>query len=93
VLFRMLFRRVLVVFGGMQQMSMRDFGMVGGLFMIAGLGVFGGLAMMRRRVIVMFGSLLVMFVDVMFVNIVSVHCSLPDSRHCRMVDTSSGSMN
>jgi hypothetical protein len=74
-------------------MSMRDFGMVGGFFVIAGLGVLGGLAMMLRRVIVMFSGLLVMFVDVMFVNIVSVHCSLPDSRHCRMLETSSGSMN
>ena len=86
-------RCVVVVLGGVQHVTMSDFGMVRGLLVIAGLGVLGGLAMMLRGMIVVFRGLVMMVVDVMFVNIVTVHCYLPDSRHRRMRETSSGSMN
>jgi hypothetical protein len=82
-----------MVVGSVQRMSMRHFGVMRGFFVISRLGVFRGLAMMLCCPLVVLRGLLMMFMDVVFVNIVTVHCSLPDSRHCRMLETSSGSMN
>jgi len=61
--------------GSMQRMAVRNFGMVRGLFVIAGLVVLGGFAMMFGGMIVMFGGLFVMFVD-----LVAVHRLLPCCR-------------
>ena len=72
------------MFGRMQRMAMRDLGMVRGLFVIAGL-------VMLRSFAMVFGSVLVVMrgLVVMFVNLVTVHRSLPGCRiilaseHCR----------
>jgi hypothetical protein len=63
---------VFVVIIGMQRMAMRDLGVVRGFFVIPGLGVLGGFAMMLRRMLVVLGGLLVMLVD-----FVAVHFHLP----------------
>ena len=57
---------------GMAGMAMRGMGMMSRLLMIAGLVMFGGLAVMLRRVLVMLGGL-VMMLDAL----VSAHVSLP----------------
>jgi len=65
-------RCLFVVLGGMQGVSIRHLGMVGGFFMIAGFGVFCGFAMMLGRMLMMIrGHLMV------FMNIVAVHRRLP----------------
>ena len=56
----------------MQRVTMRDLGMMGGLFRTAGLMVLRGLAMMLGRVLVMLGRLLMVFV-----NVVTAHDALP----------------
>jgi hypothetical protein len=71
------FRGFLVMLGGMQAMPMRHVGMMRGLFVISGLVVLGGFAMVLGRVVVMLRRLLVMFVNVVFVEIVAVHRLLP----------------
>jgi hypothetical protein len=63
----------------MQRVPMGDLGMMGGFFVIAGLVMFRGLAMMLCGVLVMLGRLCVMFVDV-----VAAHCSLPGLYLCRL---------
>jgi hypothetical protein len=70
-------RGFLVMVGSMQVMAMRHLGMVRGLFVISGLVVLGGFAMVLRRMLVMLRGLLVVFVDVVFVEIVAVHRLLP----------------
>jgi hypothetical protein len=72
VLLRVLFRRVFVVLGGVQGMPMGHLGVVRGLFVIAPLVVFGGLAMVLCRVLMVVRSFLVVFMDVM-----TGHCALP----------------
>jgi hypothetical protein len=69
--------RLVVMVIGVQRMSMRDFGVMRGLFVVAGLGMFGGFAMMFGRMLVMLGGLFVMFVNVVLVHIVTVHRRLP----------------
>jgi hypothetical protein len=64
--------RVLVMFGRVQRMPMRDLGMVRGLFVIAGLMMLCRLAMMLGGMIVMIRSMLMMFV-----NVVIAHRRLP----------------
>jgi hypothetical protein len=64
--------RMLMVISRMQRMTVRHFGMMCGLLVIAGFGVLGGLAMMRRRMVVMICRDLVMLMD-----FVTVHCRLP----------------
>jgi hypothetical protein len=71
------FRGFLVMVGRMQVMPMRHLGMVRGLFVIAGLVVLGGFAMMLGCMLVMFRGLLVMFVNIVFVEILAVHRVLP----------------
>jgi hypothetical protein len=46
---------------GMQMMAMRDVGMVGGLFMIAGFMMLGGFSVVLAGFFVVLGGLLVMF--------------------------------
>jgi hypothetical protein len=77
VLHGVLLGRLIVMVIGMQRMSVRDFGMMRGLFVVAGLGMFGGFAMMLGRMLVVLGGLFVMFVDVVFVHIMIVHRRLP----------------
>ena len=67
----MLFRSMFVVLARVHGMPVRCMRMMRGLFVMAGLGVFGGFAMMPCRVIVMLCGLLMVFVD-----IVTFHCSL-----------------
>ena len=73
VLFRVLFRRVLLMFGGVQGMAVGHFGVVRGFFMIAGFVVLRGLAMMLGCFFVMMRSLLVVLMD-----FVGIHWFLPD---------------
>jgi hypothetical protein len=71
VVLGMLLRRMLVVLARMHGMTVRRVRVMRGFFVISGLSVFGGFAVMPCRVIVMLGGLLKMFV-----NLVTVHCSL-----------------
>jgi hypothetical protein len=57
---------------GMAGMAMRGMGMVGRLLVVARLMMFGGLAVMLRRMLVMLGGLVMMF-DAL----VLAHVSLP----------------
>ena len=68
------FCRKLVVLGGMQVMPMGDLGVVRCLFVIAGLVVFSGLAMVFGRMLMVVRGLFVMFM-----NVVTVHRRLPGS--------------
>jgi hypothetical protein len=77
VLHGVLLGRLVVMVVGMQRMSMRDFGVVRGLFMVAGLGMFRGFAMMLGGVLVMLGGLFMMLVNLVFMHIVTVHRRLP----------------
>ena len=74
VLFRVLFRRVLVVFGGMQRMPMGHLGVVRRLFVIAGFVVLRGLAMVLGCFLVVMRGLLMMLMD-----FVAIHWFLPGS--------------
>jgi hypothetical protein len=65
-------RCVLVVLGGVQVMTMRHFGVMRRLFVVSGLVVLGGFAMVLGRVLVVVRGLVMMFV-----NVVIVHRSLP----------------
>jgi hypothetical protein len=89
VLHGVLLGRLVVMVVGMQRMSTRHFGVMRGLFVVAGLGMFGGFAMMLGRMIVMLGGLFVMLVDVVFVHIVTVHRRLPACGwwQCRSIAT------
>ncbi len=74
-----LLRRVLVMFGGVQGMAVRDLGMMRCLLVIAGAMVFGGFAMMLGRMVMMMRRFFVMFMD-----LVAVHGWLPplvESQH------------
>jgi hypothetical protein len=71
-MFGVLLRGVAVVLVGMQRMTVGGVGVMSGLLVIAGLGVLRSFAMMLGGVLVMLGGLLVMFV-----NLVTVHRSLP----------------
>jgi hypothetical protein len=73
----MQFRRLMVMLGGPQMMPVRDLGMVRGLFVIAGLVMFGGFTVVLGGVVVMVRGMFVMFVDVVFVQILAVHRLLP----------------
>jgi hypothetical protein len=68
VLVGVLLRSVLVVLGGMQRMAVGYFGMMGGLLVIARLGVLGGFPMVLGRMLVMVRGELVMFVNVMVIH-------------------------
>jgi hypothetical protein len=72
VLIGVLLRSMLVMLGGVQRMAVGHFGVVRRLFVIAGLGVLGGFAMMLGRMLMMVRGMLVMFVNVM-----AVHRRLP----------------
>jgi hypothetical protein len=63
VLIGVLFRGVLVVFGGMQGMPMGHFGVVRRLFVIAGFVVLRGLAMVLGCFLVVMRGLLMMLMD------------------------------
>lgn len=65
MLIGVLLRSVLVVLGGMQRMAVGYFGVMGGLLVIARLGVLGSFAMVLGRMLVMVRGGLVMFVNVM----------------------------
>jgi hypothetical protein len=76
VLVGMLFRCMLVVFGGMKRMAMRHLRMMRRFFVIPGLGVLCRLAVMLGGLLVMFRRLLVMVVDIM-----AFHSALPTLKH------------
>ena len=77
MLFRVHLRRVLMMVGGMQVMPVSNLGMMRRLLVIARLMVLGGFAMVFGRMLVMVRSLFVMFVNVVLVQILVVHRSLP----------------
>jgi predicted alpha/beta hydrolase len=77
VLHGVLLRSLVVMVIGMQRVPMRDLGMMCGLFVVAGFGMFGSFAVMLGRVIVMLGGLFVMLVNVVFMHIVTIHRRLP----------------
>ena len=64
--------RLVMMMLGMAGMAMRGMGMVSRLLMVAGLVVFGGFAVMLRRMLVMLGGLMMVF-D----TLVCAHVSLP----------------
>jgi hypothetical protein len=64
VLIGVLLRSVLVVLGGMQRTAVGYFRVMGGLLVIARLGVLGSFAMVLGRMLVMVRGELVMFVNV-----------------------------
>lgn len=68
-----LLRRVFVVLVGVQGMPVRDAGMMRGLFVVARLVMLRRFAMVLGRMFVMVRGMLVMLV-----NLVIVHCRLPD---------------
>lgn len=68
MVFRVHFRSMFVMIGGMQRVSMGDLGMVRGLFVVPCPMVFCGFAMMFGGMLVMFGRLVVMVVDVVAVH-------------------------
>jgi hypothetical protein len=72
VLIGVLLRSMLVMLGGVQRMAVGHFGVVRGLFVVAGLGVLGGFTMVLGCVLVV-----VRGEFVMFVNVMTVHCRLP----------------
>jgi hypothetical protein len=74
VLFRVLFRRVFVMFGGVQGMAVGHLGVVRRLFVIAGFVVLRGLAMVLGCLLVVMRSLLMMLMD-----FVAIHWLLPGS--------------
>jgi hypothetical protein len=59
---------MLMVLSGVKRMAMCDFGVMSGLFMMAGLGVLGRFSMMLCGVFVMVGRLVVMFVNRMLIH-------------------------
>jgi hypothetical protein len=63
VLIRVQLRRFFVMLGGMQVMTVSDLGMVRGLFVIAGFVVLGGFTVVLCCMLVVIGSVLVVFVD------------------------------
>jgi hypothetical protein len=73
---------MIVMIGGMQRMPMSNLGMVRGFFVITGLGVLGGLAMVLCCMLVVVRSLFMVLV-----NVVTVHCRLPVSGfgQCRSI--------
>jgi hypothetical protein len=74
VLFGVLFRRVFVMFGGMQGMAVGHLGVVRGFLVIAGFVMLCGLAMVLGCFFVVMRSLLVMLMD-----FVAIHGTLPGS--------------
>jgi hypothetical protein len=63
-MFRVHFRRVVMVIGGMQRMAVSDLRMVGCFFVVPGLVVLRRFVMMLRRLFVVMRGLLVMLVNV-----------------------------
>ena len=74
MLFRVFFRRVLVVFGCMQGMAVGHLGVVRGFLMMAGFMVLRGLAMVLGGFLVVVRRLLMMLM-----NFVAIHWLLPGS--------------
>lgn len=60
------FGSVFVMLGRVQRMSVRDFGVVRGFFVMPGLVVLCCFAVVLRRLVVVMGGLLVMLVNVVF---------------------------
>jgi hypothetical protein len=77
VLIRTQLRCVLIVVGGMQVMPVSNFGMMRCFLVIARLVVLGGFTMVFRSMLVVVRGLFVMFVNVVLVQILVVHRSLP----------------
>jgi hypothetical protein len=67
------FRRMPMVLAGVQGMPVRYFRMMRGFFVISGLVMFGGLAMMLRGVLVMLRGLFMMLMNI----VLTVHLGLP----------------
>ena len=63
-MFRVLFRSVVMMIGGVQRMAVRDFRVMRGLFVMPGLVMLCRLAVMFRRFVVVMRGFLVMLVDV-----------------------------
>jgi len=63
-MFRVLFGSVVVMIGGVQRMAMGDFRVVRRFFVMPGLMVLCGFAMMLCRFVVMVSGFFMMFVDV-----------------------------
>ena len=73
MLFRVLPRGIVLVFGGFEVMTECDPSMMRGLFMISRFVMLGGLAMMFGGLVIVLRCLLVMLV-----NLVLCHSDLPD---------------
>ena len=66
VLVGVFFRRMFVVFGGVQMMAMRNLGVMRRLFMIASFVMFCRLAMVFRGLVMMVCRLLMVLMDLVF---------------------------
>jgi hypothetical protein len=77
VRFRVQLGGILMMLGGMQMVAVRDFRVMGGLFVFAGLVVLGSLAMMLGRLLVVMRGFFVVLVDIAVVQILAVHRRLP----------------
>jgi hypothetical protein len=75
VLFGVQLGGFVMMFSGMQVVTVRHLRMMCSLFVMSGLVVFGGFAMMLRRLLVMMRGVFVMLVDL--VVIFAVHRRLP----------------
>jgi hypothetical protein len=65
---------MVVVLGGVKRMTMRDFGMMGGLFMTTGFRMLRCFTMMLGGVFVMFSGFIVMVVNTVLVHGASPRC-------------------
>jgi hypothetical protein len=83
VLIRVQFRRFFVMLGGMQVMTVSDLGMVRGLFVIAGFVVLGGFTVVLCCMLVVIGSVLVVFVNLVAFHRLLPGCSDARPEHCR----------
>jgi hypothetical protein len=80
VLIGMLFRGVLVMLSGVQRMAVRNFGMVGCLFMMPGLRMFGGFSVVPGGMVVMFSSFLVVFMNCVLFHDGILGCTILDTQ-------------
>ena len=74
----MLFRSMFVMLCRMQGMAMRHFRVMRRLFVIARFGVLGGLTMVLCGVFVMIRRLLMVLVNIVLMDLLAVHCRLPE---------------
>jgi hypothetical protein len=76
MLISMLFRSMLMMLSGVKRMAVCDLGMMGCLFMMPRLRMFGGFSVVLGGMFVMFGSFHVVFVNCMLFHEGTPGCSV-----------------